>query len=101
MRLESTPPLNKQPSGTSLSKRQATRGDTIEQRLLAQMIARQQQPPPGLVPQRKREHAAKLRRQLQSPAFISVHQGLRVAATAELMSQTHQLRAQIVEVVNL
>src|SRR6266699_2436000 len=82
------------------AKCQASSSDAVEQWFLAQSIPRQHQVLMVFVPQREGKHASKPRHQFQSPALVAVEQDLGIAATAELVSQTVELRAQCLEVVD-
>src|SRR5205085_2292355 len=69
--------------------------------LLAHAVAREQEPLPPLIPERKAEHAIQLLYQLVAVLFVEVHDDLGVRVRAKLVAAFQQVFAQRREVVNL
>ena len=65
------------------SKPQPPAGFRIQQRLLAEPIARQHQPLAAIVPQREREHAVELAHELVAQLLVEMHEDLGVALRRE------------------
>ena len=73
----------------------------VEQRLLPEVIAREQQAAAAPVPDREGEHAAQPREHPLAVVLVQVDQHLGVAAGPELVAPGHQLAAQRLVVVDL
>ena len=71
-----------------------------EQRLLSQMITRQQQLLLSLIPDGKREHTAQLSHQVSPVIFVKVDQNLGVRIGPELMSARFQLLTELRVVID-
>src|SRR6185436_1924721 len=76
-------------------------GFRIEQRLLAETIARQHQLLAPVVPQRDREHAVELARKLITHLLVEVNDDLGVALRREAVPLLFEALAQLLEVVDL
>src|SRR6185503_19238898 len=73
----------------------------IQERLLAESIARQQQLALRAIGNRKRKHAEQLRQQLGAPLPIAIDQDFGVRLGLERMAERGELLAQLDVVVNL
>ncbi len=82
-------------------ERQPALADVKVERLLAQSIAPQHQPPPGRVPDREREHAAHLADERHPVQAVQLQQHLRVGTRPQDHARVAQLRGQLAEVVDL
>jgi hypothetical protein len=82
-------------------ERETWSGFAVIKRLLAQAVPRQEELLPGFIPQREGEHAPESAHQVRAPSFVSMHQDLRVAATAEGMAQPEQFVSEFVVVIDL
>ena len=71
------------------------------ERLLAGAVAGRHERPGAPVPQRKREHPAKARKQVHAPLLVAVDQDLDVRARSELVAERLELLLQVGEVVDL
>ncbi len=82
-------------------KMQPLGGQPVVEGLLAEAVARQQQPAAPRIPEGEREHAPQAVHQPVSLLLVEMHQHFRVAARAEGMTLAGQLAAQVLEVVDL
>ena len=82
-------------------ERQPALADVEEERLLAEAIAPQHQPPPRRVPNREREHAAHLADERRSVQPVELEQHLGVGARAQRDARVAQPGREIAEVVDL
>jgi hypothetical protein len=73
----------------------------IVERLLAGAVAREEQRPLRLVPQRNAEHAAQAPEGIFSPLFVGVDDRLGITGGRETMAERFELRAQLEVVVDL
>src|SRR6266545_171576 len=74
-------------------------GHPVVQRLLADAIAREHEPPLGTVPDRERKHAPQLGDALETAFGVEGQKDLRIARPAELDTVRLQRRAQLEIVV--
>src|SRR5438045_1071364 len=74
--------------------------DVVVNRLHAQAIAYEQQPPPLAVPQRKREHSTEIAHAVVAVLFVSVDDGLGVGLRLELVAFCNESRRQFAIVVD-
>ena len=82
------------------TKRKPISAEMIIERLLAQAVAREQEPPARRIPDDKGEHAAQPLGQRIAPLFVAVDQHLGVALAAEEMALGDQLGAEIEVIVD-
>src|SRR5688572_24872569 len=73
----------------------------VVQGLLAGAVAREEERPLRLVPQRNPEHAPQAAEGIFTPLLVRVDDRLRVARRRESMAERFELRAQLEVVVNL
>ena len=73
----------------------------VQQRLLADPVAREQQLLAALVPQREREHAVQVAHAVGAVLLVEVHDHLGVALRGELVAAAAQLLPQLAVVVDL
>src|SRR5580704_2057897 len=73
----------------------------VEQWLLADTIPRQQQPLAATIPQRDREHPAKLRKAFLAELLVKVDDRLRVTPRLEAVTARQVAPVQFFEIVNL
>jgi hypothetical protein len=77
------------------------RRGAVEQRLLANTVTREHQPPTLLVPEREREHTPQPLDALDPELLVEVHDHFGVGARGELVTLGGQLFAQLEVVVDL
>jgi len=82
-------------------EREARAVDVIVERLLAEAIAREEEPAQARVPQREGEHTVELAHAVGAPLPVRVQDALGVGARGEAMPERLEARAQIREVVHL
>ncbi|OPZ08741.1 MAG: hypothetical protein BWZ10_02631 [candidate division BRC1 bacterium ADurb.BinA364] len=81
---------------------QGAAGLGVVERLFANAVARQQQPPAARIPDRQGEHAAQLRQAFRALFLVEMNDRLGVAVVGgEAMAAGGQRRAQFAKIVNL
>ncbi len=75
--------------------------DAVAERLLPNPVSREEQRPRAAIPDREREHPAKVLKAVRALLLVEVDDDFRVGVGAELVPLRDERRAQFLEIVNL